>query len=144
MKVWYAGRRISSKDTVLYAFATKLQPELADPLLFSKMPATTKGWGIGTAFEAEVTDTQVRFGERVEEPVGSLLVTEVREAKAAWTLEDRAAQTALDVVKLRKGSKADELGNIDDLTIGQLRELMRNALPDRRRAMRVIVLERLP
>lgn len=126
----YTGRRTDGQTAIAFSFLM----ESGEEVMFSKAPRVAKGWGIGTRFPVEnLGGGSWRFDERD----GHVTV------QPEWVAADRAAQTVVDAKKLKAEGKAGENAALDALTIGQLRALLAESLPDRKRALIALLLQRV-
>lgn len=128
----YAGRRVSSKNTVLYGYAEAGVDELG----FYSKPLIA-GLTVGTEIEVTKTDTGVKLGG--DDRPRIIGQTEDDAAVVTWAAEDRAAQTMLADVALQKRLAKQAVDPLDD-ALDVLRQAMRSTrgVPARTALLRYI------
>ena len=138
MIITYAGRRMGTNGKPGYYFA-RTEDGDGDLLGFGKPPRMSRGWPVGTRFEAD--EDPASPGSWIFEKV--LPVGEIDPRVPEWVAQDRIADTIVEQERVRKSAKADEAGSLDHLTLGELRAMVATAMPSRRRALLAIVIDRL-
>lgn len=127
---WYAGRRATNDDKMGDKFYVA---DTDEELFFARGKSAAPRRMIGVAYAIEQIDTdryKVAAAEPAEgwERAGDGRVDE-------WRLLDQAAVNTVEGARakarlIREAKEAN--ANLEDLTLGQVREMMRGKLPDQR------------
>jgi hypothetical protein len=131
-QVWtFAGRVILTNKKLGFRFYTADGEER----IFGKGPS---GAVIGGQYEVEANDTQARV--TTAKFIGQDLSDEAKITR--WRAEDRAEYTTHEMWATEKRLARDN-GNLGNMTLDQIAEMMATALPSRRHAMVALVMSHI-